>query len=1514
MSYELGGRSDKSGNKFEYNWTIYNLLRVIEEKIQYVMVESIGEDEDGVDLWVGNLDGSREGQQCKGRCGSDDSWSYGTINAKKIWDKWKRQLDRKEKIYVSLVSPLVFQQLEDLTERARTTNDNPFDFYHYQVNGDCVGKETKILYKNFCDKMGFDYSKEAGIAQSIDYLSRIYYRQWPDSELKSIVFEKINILFIGKPKDIYANLLELILTEKVWAKKIDLVFIDEFLRKQGIEYRNLTKDERILPRIQELNKEYHRSFNPFNSGLVVRREFEIFQKYINDGKSFIIYGDAGIGKSGCAENIISYCQKDHIPYLAIKLDKRIPSETSNRWGESMGLPDSPVFCLDAISKNTKAVLILDQLDALRWTQAHSGEALNVCFEIIHEIDGINRDREECISLVFVTRKYDLLNDRGISSLFEANTADNSWEKIEVQKLSEDDIRALTGEEYPKLSSKTKDLLANASNMYIWQHLDSNNDRFHFDTTRQLIHEWWKQLQNNAAKINMDSGSLIKYVNQMVLFCNKNGRISVLNSVLQIPENYLDYLQSNGFMIAINDVISFTHQSILDIFLSDQMVRDYYDRKEIIEIIGDKKRQIPGRRYQLQLFLNQVLQTSDRDFLRLGDSLLLSPDIRFNFKFVFLELLATLIDPSQKIKDYICKMTCDQYWKKYFIDSVVAGNKAYIHAIQSKGVIEKWLHSDDKKRIAIRLYASITPSISGDMIEVIKNYIFQDKDMMDEWWRCFYYRIEEESDDLFDLRMQIYEKYPHYMENYLDLKDMFKSCEIRTIKILAMMLKAKIKKDGKRIYKFEEEYVLEDTEIIVNEYMAIIHEILPLLPKVDEMVIYSDWNGRNSYHNGIERTCIQILKKANAQLANKEPAKFLQLYNQYMNTGNDLYNEIILDGLYHLSNEYADQIADYLCHDFNLTIFEETSGNQDKLLFGKRLLKKVSNECSDESFCRLEKQIIHFIDKDAADILQYRIDYYREHKQNIYRTFWGDFQRECLDCLPQERLSVEGQHLLEMFDRSKDTYHSQYKYIYDCSGWVSSPVANKSISYSAWKKIITNNELPCYSHKDKYINGCFIESSQVMFARSLEDAIKKEGLPFIEYLLKIEKPINTVFIERIYSAVSLYDQLNELDTGLLERLIETFGYDYEDHRAMDIVHIFERSNKVDWSEKALYVLKDIAMNHKNPGFDTDEDLLQSNKEVMNVESIEGRVYNSVRSGALQAIAELIWNNSNYATYFMEPIKKAISSDDPVMKYASLYAIWPIYNIDKQWALEQIITLYEYDIRMTGFRDTKQMLFYLYNDYKDRVINIVYRMFSSSDERVVKIAGYTISELYLYYDEYSEIIIGNYNFSETQKKAILEMLILYVSVEKYREKAKDALIHNLIDSFEIEYPWTKLFYERMVDLDKDESFIETVLLSVNGKRILYAFQEYMEESNNGLDRFKTLIIKICQNLVKSDALKDTNIWGYHDAISKLIISLYDACTDDIEDEDSMALQCLDIWDVMYERQIGMARELTKEMMKM
>ena len=80
MAYPIGGRADKYGNRYEYNWTINKLLDVIDEDILSITLEAIGEEEQGIDLWIKNKDKSMEGQQCKGRNSSKESWTFSEVS------------------------------------------------------------------------------------------------------------------------------------------------------------------------------------------------------------------------------------------------------------------------------------------------------------------------------------------------------------------------------------------------------------------------------------------------------------------------------------------------------------------------------------------------------------------------------------------------------------------------------------------------------------------------------------------------------------------------------------------------------------------------------------------------------------------------------------------------------------------------------------------------------------------------------------------------------------------------------------------------------------------------------------------------------------------------------------------------------------------------------------------------------------------------------------------------------------------------------------------------------------------------------------------------------------------------------------------------------------------------------------------------------------------------------------------------------------------------------------------
>lgn len=99
-------------------------------------------------------------------------------------------------------------------------------------------------------------------------------------------------------------------------------------------------------------------------------------------------------------------------------------------------------------------------------------------KIIREVEQMNQERRHKISIVVVCRTYDLENDNNIQGIFEDSARRGcmvEWARIRVDKLSQGEVEKVVGSIYKSLSPKTRDLLSTASNLYIWEHLDVNQE-------------------------------------------------------------------------------------------------------------------------------------------------------------------------------------------------------------------------------------------------------------------------------------------------------------------------------------------------------------------------------------------------------------------------------------------------------------------------------------------------------------------------------------------------------------------------------------------------------------------------------------------------------------------------------------------------------------------------------------------------------------------------------------------------------------------------------------------------------------------------------------------------------------------------------------------------------------------------------------------------------------------------------------------------------------------------------
>lgn len=125
---------------------------------------------------------------------------------------------------------------------------------------------------------------------------------------------------------------------------------------------------------------------------------------------------------------------------------------------------------------------------------------------------------------------------------------------------------------------------------------------------------------------------------------------------------------------------------------------------------------------------------------------------------------------------------------------------------------------------------------------------------------------------------------------------------------------------------------------------------------------------------------------------------------------------------------------------------------------------------------------------------------------------------------------------------------------------------------------------------------------------------------------------------------------------------------------------------------------------------------------------------------------------------------------------------------------------------------------------------------------------------------------------------------------------------------------MFYDKYVDAKRDREFLQEFMKAQVSRRTIYAFVNYLEESAISIVDYADIILRLCENVLQMEVEALREQWGIEDEISKLIISLYDEIVNSGKMADEqIADKCLDLWDIMFERQLGSVREVSRKLME-
>jgi len=171
------------------------------------------------------------------------------------------------------------------------------------------------------------------------------------------------------------------------------LYADDFrkaLHDAGFRFRNLAGDPSLAAAIEHVQRSFDSAIGPYLiAGVPMQRPemAELVGKISGDQppRLVFVHGQAGSGKSVAVHQLSKNLRDLAIPCLPIQLHTHRPEASSDAFGRSkLRLPASPAISLRAVAGQRRAVLMLDQLDALRWTSAHSYETWRAATAIIEE--------------------------------------------------------------------------------------------------------------------------------------------------------------------------------------------------------------------------------------------------------------------------------------------------------------------------------------------------------------------------------------------------------------------------------------------------------------------------------------------------------------------------------------------------------------------------------------------------------------------------------------------------------------------------------------------------------------------------------------------------------------------------------------------------------------------------------------------------------------------------------------------------------------------------------------------------------------------------------------------------------------------------------------------------------------------------------------------------------------------------------------------------------------------------
>lgn len=674
-----GGGAAKAGDRYEGKWIVFSLVRVLEGRAEYLLSEPPGEQGEGIDFILKRGDTLEYHQVKRQRTGK--AWTISELNQEGVLAEFAARL-AEPSVQCHFVSVSLAEELRVLSERARHSTFPTF--IEEASRGGFHGKAFSDLARHW----------KVGDQDAYDWLKRVFVRNQDETSLTADVQALVGLFVDGAQPETVVDILAQFALE-TFGTELTAKRLWEHLDGRNCRPLRWGQDPAIRELVDGNNERYMRILERelIASRPFPRRQTDEILGWVGSGAPLVMcVGDAGAGKSGVALQVVDHLAKSGTPLVAIRIDRLNPVRRPDEVGAQLGFPGSPVRVLASLATGKRAVLLLDQLDAVSTASGRHPAFLETIDALLLEAGAHSN-----LTVLLCCRRFDLEKDVRFRRLVAGPP---QAEIVEVGPLTDEEVASVLRDIHVpigKLDESQLRLLRLPLHLRLLEEVREGATReegLGFRTAIDLYEQYADYKRRRAGERLGDVTGWDATISTVVEYMGQEQTLRMPRVRLTQHDDVAGVLLSERVLVEDGAYVSFFHEGFFDYLFGRAYASGGHRLLDLL-ISGE---QHLFRRAQVRQVLAFRRETDLQTYLRDLQDLLASTKVRFHIKSLVGSILARLSNPSEAEWRIVEPLVGRPDAVGRLVDRLVS-LPPWFDRVDSLGVIDSWLHSADSQTIA-----------------------------------------------------------------------------------------------------------------------------------------------------------------------------------------------------------------------------------------------------------------------------------------------------------------------------------------------------------------------------------------------------------------------------------------------------------------------------------------------------------------------------------------------------------------------------------------------------------------------------------------------------------------------------------------------------------------------------------------------------------------------------------------------------------------------------------------------